>query len=171
MTSRLLRSACALTLLALCLPALAAAQAHGPQRAFMDTTCAPCRDFFQYANGTWLATVQIPPSYPAYGMGREIFDRNQVTLTRVLERAAADAATQKDATLQKVGWLYALLMDSTRADREGLASLQADLRRIDALRTKEDLRREFARVSGYSPFAFSTEADPGQDFCDRRVQR
>lgn len=157
-----LRLACALTLLVFCLPALAVAQVHGPQPAYMDTTCAPCKDFFQYANGTWLATVRIPPSYPAMGMGREIFDRNQATLTRVLGRLASEADAQKDATLQKVGWLYAALMDSARADREGLAPVQADLARIDALRTKEDLRREFARVSGYSPFAFNTEADPGQ---------
>ena len=162
MMPRLLRFACALVLLALSLPALAAAQAPGPQTAYMDTTCAPCKDFFQYANGTWLATVQIPPSYPAIGMGREIFDRNQATLTRVLGRLAAEAGGQKDATLQKVGWLYAALMDSARADREGLAPVQADLARIDAIRTKEDLRREFARVSGYSPFVFATEADPGQ---------
>ena len=156
------RFACALTLLALCLPALAAAQAPGPQRAYMDTTCAPCKDFFQYANGTWLATVQIPPSYPAIGMGREIFDRNQVTLTRLLGRLASEADQQKDATLQKVGWLYAALMDSARADREGRAPIQGDLARIDAIRTKEDLRREFANLDGYSPFGFGTEVDPGQ---------
>jgi len=162
MTPRSLRPALALALLALCLPALAVAQTHAPQRAYMDTTCSPCRDFFQYANGTWLATVQIPPAYPAYGMGREIFDRNQVTLTRVLERAAADAPTQKDATLQKVGWLYALLMDSTRADREGLAPLRKDFERIAALRTREDLRREFANLDAYAPFGFGSEVDPGQ---------
>ena len=159
---RPLRLACAFVLLALGLPALAAAQVPGPQRAYMDTTCAPCKDFFQYANGTWLATVQIPPSYPAIGMGREIFDRNQVTLTRVLGRLAADAGQQKDATLQKVGWLYAALMDSARADREALAPIQADLTRIDAIRTKEDLRREFANLDGYAPFNVGTEADPGQ---------
>jgi putative endopeptidase len=162
MMPRLIRLSCALVLLALSLPVLAAAQTPGPQTAYMDTTCPPCKDFFQYANGTWLATVQIPPSYPAIGMGREIFDRNQATLTRLLGRLAAEAGGQKDATLQKVGWLYSALMDSARADREGLAPIQADLARIDAIRTKEDLRREFARVSGYSPFVFATEADPGQ---------
>jgi len=149
-----------LTLLALNLSALAAAQTHGPQRTYADTTCAPCKDFFQYANGTWLATTQIPPAYPAYGMGREIFDRNQLVLQRVLERAAAGADQERDATLQKVGWFYRVLMDSARADREGIAPMQEDLRRIDAIRTVQDLRREFARIDGYSPFAFDAEADP-----------
>ena len=152
----------AIALLFLGLPALAAAQSHGPQRAYMDTTCSPCRDFFQYANGTWLATTEIPAAYPAYGMGFEINDRNQVTLTRVLERAAAGAAKEKDATLRKLGWLYAVLMDSTRADREGMAPVQADIERIETIATKEGLRREFSHPDGYSPFAVTVEADPAQ---------
>lgn len=162
MSHRTLRRACAIVLLLLGLPALAAAQTGGPQRAYMDTTCSPCRDFFRYANGTWLATTQIPAAYPAYGMGREIADRNQVTLTRVLERAAAGAAAEKDPTLRKVGWLYAALMDSTRADREALAPVRADIERIELIATKEDLRREFAHPDGYSPFGLTVEADPGQ---------
>jgi putative endopeptidase len=148
--------------LAAALPGIAAAQSHGPQRAYMDTTCAPCQDFFRYANGTWLTTVKIPPSYAAIGMGREIFDRNQVTLTSVLQRMAAGAGEQKDPTLRKVGWLYAALMDSARADREGMAPIRQDLERIDAIRTREDLRREFARVDGYSPFGYGPEVDPKQ---------
>jgi putative endopeptidase len=157
-----LRPARLLALLLVALPALAAAQTPGPQRAYMDTTCSPCRDFFQYANGTWLATTEIPAAYPAYGMGFEINDRNQVALTRVLENAAARAAGEKDPTLRKLGWLYAVLMDSTRADREGMEPVQADIERIEQIATKEDLRREFAHPDGYSPFAFGVEADPGQ---------
>jgi putative endopeptidase len=149
-------------LLLLIVPAAVRAETPGPRRAYMDTTCAPCRDFFEYANGTWLKTVEIPAAYPAYGMGREIYDRNQITLTRVLAQAAAGAEQEQDPTLRKVGRLYAVLMDSTRSDREGMAPLQDDLARIDGLRTREDLRREFARVDAYSPFGIGPEADPKQ---------
>jgi putative endopeptidase len=151
-----------LLLLLLLVPVAALAGAPGPNRAYTDTTCAPCGDFFQYANGTWLRTVEIPPAYPAYGNGREIYDRNQITLTSVLEKAAADAAGQKDATLRKVGWLYGVLMDSLRADREGMTPIRADLERVEGIRTRDDLRREFARIDGYSPFAFNPEVDPRQ---------
>jgi predicted metalloendopeptidase len=162
MTRRTLRRVLVLGLLLAGLPALAAAQTPGPQRAYMDTTCSPCKDFFEYANGTWLATTRIPPAYPSIGMGREIFDRNQVTLTRVLERAAAGTATEKDPTLRKLGWLYAGLMDSTRTDREALAPVQADIERIERIAAQEDLRREFANPDGYAPFQFASEVDPGQ---------
>jgi putative endopeptidase len=162
MMRRTLSCAFVVALLLVGLPALVTAQVPGPQRAYMDTTCAPCKDFFQYANGTWLATTQIPPAYPAYGMGREIADRNQLALTRVLQQAAAGAEKEKDPTLRKVGWLYSSLMDSTRANREGLAPVQADIERIEAIANKDDLRREFANPDSYSPFIFYVEADPRQ---------
>jgi putative endopeptidase len=147
-------------LAALCPLAPALAQTHGPNPAYMDTTCAPCRDFFQYANGTWAATTQIPASYAAYGAGREVYDRNQAVLQRLLVQLAATAEREKDPDQRKVGWLYRVLMDSTRADREGLAPMRADLDRIAAIRTVADLGREFANEDGFAPFAFGAEVDP-----------
>ena len=153
-------------LLALLLaPALAAAQLPppSPNRAYLDTTCAPCRDFFQYANGAWLATVQIPPSYTSVGAGREMNDRNQAALQSVLERTAARAARESDPTLRKLGGLYSVLMDSARAEREGLAPIAADLARIAAIRDRAGLLKEFAHASAagaFTPFRFEPETDP-----------
>ncbi|HYM82196.1 MAG TPA: M13 family metallopeptidase [Candidatus Limnocylindria bacterium] len=154
-----------LLVLTLSLPIGAAAKTSGINLAYMDTTCSPCRDFYRHANGRWLDTIEIPASYTGIGSGREMFDRNQETLYRVLERAAQKAPTEKDATLRKLGSLYAVLMDSVRADREGVAPIAADLERIRAIQTKTDLRREFARFAALglpAPFTFGPEADPKQ---------
>jgi putative endopeptidase len=161
-------------LTALALPALAAARTlpvPTPNRAFMDTTCAPCRDFYQFANGAWMATAEIPPSYTGIGAGREMADRNQEALYSVLERTRANVATEKDPTIKKLGQLYSVLMDSARADREGAGPLKEPLARIAAIRTQADLQRELARgaVSGLGagpfggggiPFRFGPEPDP-----------
>lgn len=161
-------------LAALVLPALAAAgtlPVPSPNRAFMDTTCAPCKDFYQFANGAWLATAEIPASYTGIGAGREMGDRNQEALYSVLERTRANVATEKDATIQKLGHLYGVLMDSARADREGAAPLKEPLARIAAIRTRADLQRalEQAVVNGLGagpwgggglPFRFGPEPDP-----------
>jgi len=152
-----------LTGLALVVPALAAAQRSGPNRAYMDTTCSPCRDFFQYANGTWLADVEIPPAYPFAGADLEMILRNQETLHRILERSAANVEREKDATVQKVGWLYRVLMDSVRADREGLAPIAEDLKRVEALRTSAEVGGEFAWAAAHGRFApviLGQEPDP-----------
>src|SRR5215470_13768966 len=125
-------------------PALA--QKSGVVKANMDTTCAPCRDFYRYANGHWLDTAQIPASYMNIGAGREMADRNQEVLHDVLEKQAANAATEKDPTLKKVGIFYATLMDSMRANREGIAPLAPELKRIDAIQNRADLVAEFAHT-------------------------
>ncbi len=150
------------------LPAIAAAgtlPVPTPNPAFMDTSCAPCRDFYQYANGAWLATAEFPASYNSIGAGRDMADRNQEALRSVLERTSAKAATEKDPTIRKLGQFYGLLMDSARADREGAAPLQAALSRIAAIRTPADLRKEFAHSSvvgirGGLPFRLDPEPDP-----------
>ena len=150
----------------LVLPAVAplAAQ-HGVTRAYLDTTCAPCTDFFGYANGAWLKTAQIPASYSSTGAGRELHDRNTETLRSVLEAAAAAADTTHDPTLQKLGAFYGSCMDSVAIERAGGAPFADELRRIDSLRTPRDLQRELARFNRmqiFAPFSFSAEADPKQ---------
>ena len=51
-------------LLAAIAPSVAVAQRAQTKpldRANLDTTCAPCTDFYQFANGTWLRKHTIPP--------------------------------------------------------------------------------------------------------------
>ena len=161
-----------LALLALSAPAVAGELPKpSPNRAYMDTTCSPCRDFYQFSNGAWLATAEIPPSYSGIGAGREMADRNQEAQRSVLERVSADPAAQKDATIRKLGEFYRVLMDSARADREGAAPLREPLARIAAIRTQADLQRELAHAAlvglgasmwggGGLPFRFGAEPDP-----------
>jgi putative endopeptidase len=162
MTIRTLSAIAALAL-AVGLPRTSSAEGHGVDLAFRDTTCSPCKDFWRYANGSWLDKTEIPPSYTGIGTGRLMFDHNQEVLHQVLDRAAAKAPTEKDPTLKKLGTLYAVLMDSTRADREGTKPIAADLARIDGIKTREDLRKEFAWFATRgvnAPFALNAEVDP-----------
>ncbi len=150
----------------------ARAQNSGVNRDLMDSGCAPCKDFYRHANGKWLDTAEIPESYTGIGTGREIADRNQEILYTALQRAGANASTEKDPTLRKVGQLYRALMDSARADREGLAPMAAELEAMKKISTREDLRRAFARTvtlgvaGGFGgsgvPFKLTPEADPKQ---------
>jgi putative endopeptidase len=143
-------------------PRAGAAQ-HGVNPAYIDTTCAPCRDFFTYANGAWLKTATIPAAYPSTGAARELSDHNTEALRGVLEGAAAGADTAHDSALRKLGAFYASCMDSARADRAPAAPIAEELRLIAAIGTTGDLEREIARLNRlqvYTPFYFSAEIDP-----------
>src|SRR5689334_12325695 len=79
-----------LTLLAIAAvaPTARAQNGHGINLGYRDTTCSPCRDFFQYANGAWLDHTPIPAAYSRYGVDREIEDRGTEALRKLLDEAA-----------------------------------------------------------------------------------
>jgi putative endopeptidase len=165
-------SAAAIALLAAAgVATVAIAQTSGVNKANMDTSVSPCQDFYRYTNGKWMDTAVIPPSYTGIGAAREIADKNQEILRQVLEKAAANVATEKDPTQKKVGLFYSTLMDSARADKEGAAPIAEELKVIAAIKTPADLRAEFARMAkagvgaGFGPggMPFRLGAEPDRD--------
>jgi len=129
---------------------LSAPQVHAQQgtvqtapleRANLDTTCAPCTNFYQFANGGWLKRNPIPPAYSQWGSFNELADRNTEELRTVLDRAAADRATAANADMRKLGDFYAACMDSAAIEAAGAGPIQPELARIAALRTPADVRQ------------------------------
>jgi putative endopeptidase len=112
---------------------------HAVDRANFDTTCAPCRDFFGYVNGGWLARTTIPPQYSITGVDRDIQDRTEALLYRILDKAARDAKNTTDADTRRIGLFYGSCMDSVRVDREGAKPLGSRLGRIAAIRSRAQL--------------------------------
>src|SRR6185295_17393712 len=117
--------------------------------ANMDTTCAPCRDFDQYANGGWIARTTLPASYATYGAFTELSDRNQDVVHRLLEDAVKSlTAKPTGGSLEKLGLFYGSCMDSALAEREGMKPIEPELARIAAIHDVAGLSAEIARIHG-----------------------
>src|SRR5467141_3902319 len=106
---------------------LAAQDPPGLDPANLDTSCAPCQDFYRFANGGWLARTALPPEYPSYGSFIELVERNNTTLRRIVERLAATAPKVPKTAEQKLGAFYASCMDSTAIERAGSDPLRNEL--------------------------------------------
>jgi putative endopeptidase len=115
-------------------------------RARLDTTCAPCRDFYRYATGAWYDRTTIPPEYSFAGIDREVRDRTEALLHALLDQSAAALGSAPDHDTQLVGALYGSCMDSARVERAGPRPLAGRLAAIDAIDSRATLVRQFARL-------------------------
>ena len=80
--------------------------------ANLDTTCSPCKNFFQYANGGWLRRSEIPGDQPRWGSFDELQEQNYAALKDVLTEAANNARSTRDEAIRKLGTFYGTCMDS-----------------------------------------------------------
>jgi putative endopeptidase len=149
--------ALALALLAASMLAAPAVRAQAPPTrlaplkvvdpAMIDSTAKACTNFFQYATGAWLKKDSIPAAYSSSGVGRDMQDRNELVVRAVLDDAAARRASlPAGSTQRKLGTFYATCMDSTAAERQGLAPLRPTLARIAAAQSREAILAQVAEL-------------------------
>jgi len=111
---------------------------RGLDRRNLDTATDACVDFYQYANGNWLALNPIPDEYSSWGISHEMYERNLALLRQIMEEAA-DANASKGTNQQKVGDFWYTGMDTEKIESQGLAPLKADLERVEAIAGVEDV--------------------------------
>ena len=119
----------------------AAASAHGFNPADLDTTCKACDNFFQYANGGWIAHNPIQPAYPSWGHFNALSEHNQEILRKILEAAAASKSAPGSIE-QKIGDFYASCMDEKRIEAQGAKPLRPELERIAKISSLPQLENE-----------------------------
>jgi putative endopeptidase len=113
----------------------------------MDTSARACGDFFQFANGAWLARDTIPAAYSSSGVARDMADRNELVVRAVLDEAMAKRTSPTtSSTERKLGTFYASCMDSTGAESKGAAPIRPLLSRIDAIATRPQLLATIAEL-------------------------
>jgi len=157
-----------LTLLALSLVALPAPAAlpgiPSLTLADLDTTVAPCTDFYRYADGGWIARAKMPAAYSRYGGFEELSDRNLEQVHRLLEDAVRQAKGSTRGDLGRLATFYGSGMDSGHVDMLGDQPIQPLLARVAALKSKTALGAELAQLhlDGVGAlFLFTGMADPG----------
>ena len=89
----------------------------GLQLDAIDRSADACTDFFQYACGAWMAKNPVPADRSSWGRFDELQERNNETLRKILEAAAAG----RDPAARKIGDYYASCMDETAINAKGRA--------------------------------------------------
>jgi putative endopeptidase len=143
--------------------AWSAAMAEQPRSGIdvsaIDRSVPPQQDFWQFANGKWLAATPIPADRSAWDTFSEVREKTQAQL-----RSAIEAIDPKDPypEYRKLADLYASFMDAEGMNLSGLTALDDILGRIRGLRDKSELPAlfaELARMSVGIPFSVDISPD------------
>ena len=111
-----------------------------------DAAVKPGDDFFKYASGSYLKTLEIPSDRSRFGNFDVLSDLSQRRVRGVLEAASANRTAARGEEAQ-IGAYYRAFMDEKRIEALGPAPLKPDLDAIRAARTREDI----AAVMGRAP--------------------
>lgn len=100
----------------------------------MDRSVAPGDDFFGYANGGWLKSVEIPADRGSYGVFAQLAEATDARVAQLLRSpggGSADADKARD--------YFAAFMDEQQIEARGLSGLQPQLRAIAAIADRKQL--------------------------------
>ena len=114
------RTALVLSLSLAAIPLFAQAPPAKPKAidpADFDKTAKPCEDFYQFANGAWLASHPIPADRSRYGGFDALADRNRDVVKAILEETSAKSDWPKGTPQQKVADFYATGMDAAAREK------------------------------------------------------
>lgn len=127
----------------------------------MDLSVKPGDDFFNYVNGKWIESIDIPADKSSYGSFRILRDEAQEDVMAIINSSAeGDFADGSDE--QKVGDFYRAYMDMDARDALGTAPLNPEFERIAGIEDYSDLAEYFAYSNKYgfaTPFAVGQYAD------------
>jgi len=130
----------------------------------MNTGIRPQDDFYEFVNGRWLASAEIPADRASWGVGAELVEQAERHVLAIIEGAVAARAGQADPDLAKVADFYSGFMNEAAIEAAGLAPIAALLEEIDALEDHDALAAAFGalRARGVSvtvPLSFWVDLD------------
>jgi predicted metalloendopeptidase len=128
---------------------------------FIESSVRPQDDFFEYLNGKWLKTVEIPSDKSSWGSFMELRENTLPQLRGIIENVAAKSGA-KGTDEQRIGDFYASFMDEARLEQLGVTPLKGELDKIAALKDKSELPALLAHLGNIGvgvPFDYGIGQD------------
>jgi putative endopeptidase len=124
-----------------------AALRSGIDLEYVDGSVRAQDDVYQYLNGQWLRTYQLPPDKGAVGSFTAIEDATEEQLRSIVEGLDQTASGDADPDAKKLADLYASFMNEEQIEALGLKPLQAEFASIDAVKDMNGISALIAHMN------------------------
>ena len=127
----------------------------------LDRQTRPQDDFYQFANGAWLDSTQIPAIYSGYTVYHQVHEEAEQALRTIIDTAAENRG-ENGSESQQVGDIYSSWMDEETINVAGIEPVRQELEMVASIKDKASLVQTMAELSrrGIStPFGVSIYPD------------
>jgi putative endopeptidase len=127
----------------------------------IDSTLQPGNNFFNYVNGKWYDTAQIPASQSGVGAYRFMNFQQRLRLQSILD-SVSKSNNASGSLEQKIGDFFASGMDTTIINQRGFEPLKTGLDRINGITNITEMITfiaEEAKLSNVYLIAFQVSPD------------
>jgi len=137
-----------LTMVAFAIAAVTATaqQPHAINLDFMDTSVRAQDDFYNYVNGNWMKTVEIPSDQSRWGSFNELAENTNEATLKILKESLKQTYP-KGSDGQKISDLYRSYTDFEARDKAGINPIKPFLSEVDAIRDFNDLYRYLVKMT------------------------
>jgi putative endopeptidase len=111
---------------------------HGIAVTNMDRKVVPGDDFYDYANGAWIARTQIPPDRAGMGVFTYLADQTSKRTAALIEEYSKSSAPAGSSDRQ-IADLFNAFMNEAAIEQQGLSKVKPHLDAIAAIKDKKEL--------------------------------
>ena len=115
----------------------------GLDLSLLDKSVRPQDDFYQFANGGWLARTVIPGDRVSVSTFTDLSDRAEADVRRIIEGLQARSGGLE----RQIFDLYSSMMDEARIEERGAEAIGEQLERINRISTTKELASQMGHLS------------------------
>ncbi|WP_380936470.1 M13 family metallopeptidase [Sphingobacterium bambusae] len=113
--------------------------------SYMDNAVRPQDDFYNYVNGNWMKTVEIPSDKARWGSFDELREHTDIAVLKILKESLS-TNFEKGSDGQKIADLYKSYVDFETRNKLGISPIKPYLAKIDAIKDIKGLYKYLLEV-------------------------
>jgi endothelin-converting enzyme/putative endopeptidase len=134
----------------------------GIETSDLNRNANPCKDFYEFSNGTWRAANPIPATMDRWSRRWAAGETNKDQLRVILEDASAKRDLPKGSVHQLIGDYYGACMDESRMNQAGATPVKPLLAEVTAIKDQAGLQKMVMRLQDLGiqvPFVLDAASD------------